>query len=94
MLICTQRTYNMNIDWKVLRGRAARRGKVPRTGKDPSVTAETGLLPGGITDHDGRKTTTRRCCVLIVRRTARRRRRRTVSIATYDIREKMSMSGI
>ena len=43
-------------------GRAARRGKVPRTGKDPSVTAETGLLPGGITDHDSRKTTTPLLC--------------------------------
>ena len=63
-------------------------------GKDPSVTAETGLLPGGIMDHDGRKTTTRRCCVVILRRTTHRRRRRMVLIEMYDIREKMSMSGI
>jgi len=39
-------------------GRAARRGKAPAPGKDPIVTAETGLLTGGITDHDGRKMTT------------------------------------
>ena len=40
-------------------GRAACRAKVPRTlDKDPAVTAETGLLAGGVTDHNGRKTTT------------------------------------
>ena len=39
-------------------GRAARRAKAPAPGKEPSVTAETGLLTGAITDHDGRKMTT------------------------------------
>ena len=39
-------------------GRAAHRGKALQSGKDPHVTAQTGLLSGGIADHDVRKTTT------------------------------------